>query len=412
MGRLVYIDARGMSPGEIVARIKRPYSLGEYIERIRPVVEDVKRRGYAAVREYSEKFDERSFDDPIVSREEMEDALREVGDEARGALRVAAERIRRYHEATMPRPVSGQGYRLLWRPVGRVGVYVPAGAKPYPSTLLMTAIPARVAGSELVVAATPPLREGGFKAHPLVEAAALVAGVDALYAVGGAQAVAGLAYGAKPLPRVDKIVGPGSPYVEAAKLLVSLDTGIDMVAGPSEIAVVADDSADPVLVALDLLAQAEHGALSSAVLFTPSRGLAEAVSSRVGEHVGEEHMGSIYVVLVEDLEAALEAVNEYAPEHLELVLDEPGEALEAVENAGAVSLGEPVAYMDYAAGPSHVLPTGGAAKWRGGLSVYDFLKPVAVVEYSEEEALEAAIILARLEGFRFHAESLEARKRR
>jgi len=412
MGRLVEIDARGRDPGSIVSGLKRPYSLEDFVEKVRPVVEAVRLRGYAAVREYSERFDSRSFEDPRVTREEMEKALRDIGDEARWALRVAAERIKRFHEAVLPGETRlGDGLGLVWRPIERVGVYVPAGAKPYPSTLLMTAIPARVAGSQLVVAATPPSRDEDYMADPLIEAAAAIAGVDALVAVGGAQAIAALAYGASPVPRVDKIVGPGSPYVEAAKLLVSLATGIDMVAGPSEIAVVADDSAEPGLVALDLLAQAEHGALSSALLVTWSRRLASQVRGIVAEPVREEHMGSVYIVLVESEEEAAELVNQYAPEHLEIVVEEPRRLLGLVHNTGAVSLGEPVAYMDYAAGPSHVLPTGGAARWRGGLSVYDFLKPVPVVESVDEEALEAAIVLARLEGFRYHAESLEARRK-
>ncbi|BEP17958.1 histidinol dehydrogenase [Pyrofollis japonicus] len=411
MGSLVYIDARQVDTKTVIREMKRPYSLEEYIEKVKPIVEDVRERGYAAVREYSERFDTRSFDDPRVARSEMEEALREIGDEARWALEVAAKRIREYHEATMPRDTVREGYGLVWRPVERVGAYVPAGAKPYPSTLLMTCIPARVAGSRLVVAASPPYRDRGFKAHPLIEAAALVAGIDALYAVGGAQAVAGLAFGVNPLPRVDKIVGPGSPYVEAAKLIVSTETGIDMVAGPSEIAILADDSANPELVSLDLLAQAEHGAFSSAVLVTPSKSLADQVASRIKDHVREPHMGLVFVVVTSSVGQAIGIVNEYAPEHLEIVMENPRDVVNEIRNAGAVSLGEPVAYMDYAAGPSHVLPTSGAARWRGGLSVYDFLKPIALVSAVDEETLDAAIVLARLEGFRFHAESLEARKK-
>jgi len=410
MGKLVEIDARGRGIEEVVERLKRPYDIEEFIRRVEPVVKSIREEGYPAVKRFSERFDARGFEDPRVPRGELEEALREVGDEARWALETSAERIRRFHEAIMPRDAWVDGLGLVWRPVRRVGVYVPAGAKPYPSTLLMTAIPARVAGSELVVAASPPCRGEGFMAHPLIEAAAAIAGVDVLVAVGGAQAVAAMAYGATPVPRVDKIAGPGSPYVEAAKLLVARDTGIDMVAGPSEIAVLADDSANPRLVALDLLAQAEHGAFSTAVLVTVSTGLASQVKGLVSEAVRDENMGVVAIVVAEDMEQAIGIVNEYAPEHLEITAEEPREILPQITNAGAVSLGEPVAYMDYSAGPSHVLPTGGAARWRGGLSVYDFLKPVPVVSDSDQEALEAAIILARLEGFRYHAMSLEARK--
>lgn len=411
MGRLVEIDARGKDPASVVEEVKRPYSLEEFIERVRPIVEDIRLRGYTAVREYSERFDSRSFEDPRIPREELEKALREIGDEARWALGVAAERIKRFHETILPRDAWLDGRGLVWRPVERVGVYVPGGAKPYPSTLLMTVIPARVAGSQLVVVATPPSRDQGYMANPLIEAAAAIAGADLLVAVGGAQAIAAMAYGASPVPRVDKIAGPGSPYVEAAKLLVSASTGIDMVAGPSEIAVVASGSANARLVALDLLAQAEHGAFSTALLVTCSRSLLASVKAMVADPVRDEHMGTIYLVLVDNVEHVIRVVNEYAPEHLEIMVDEPKRILSLVRNAGAVSLGEPVAYMDYAAGPSHVLPTGGAARWRGGLSVYDFLKPVLVTSKADEEALEAAIVLARLEGFRYHAESLEARKK-
>ena len=410
MGRLVEIDARGRSVHEVVERLKRPYDIEEFIKRVEPVVKSIREEGYKAVKRLSERFDGKGFDDPRVPRGELEKALREVGDEAKWALETSAERIKRFHEAIMPSDTWVNGLGVVWRPVRRVGVYVPAGAKPYPSTLLMTAIPARVAGSELIVAASPPYRGEGFMAHPLVEAAAAIVGVDTLVAVGGAQAVAAMAYGATPVPRVDKIVGPGSPYVEAAKLLVARDTGIDMVAGPSEITVLADESADPRLVALDLLAQAEHGAFSTAVLVTVSTRLASQVKGLVSEPVRDEDMGVVAIVVAESMEQAIAIVNEYAPEHLEVVAEEPREILGKIVNAGAVSLGEPVAYMDYSAGPSHVLPTSGAAKWRGGLSVYDFLKPVPVVNDTDPEALEAAIVLARLEGFRYHAMSLEARK--
>ncbi len=393
----------------VLERLRRPYSLDEYLEKVRPVVEAVAREGYPAVRRFSEMFDGVGYEDPRVPGEELDRALSEVDEKVLWALETAARAVRSYHEATMPRTVGVGGAELRWVPVERVAVYAPGGAKPYPSTLLMTAIPARVAGARLVVAATPPRRDGGFMAHPLVLAAARVAGVDAVYAVGGAQAVAGLAFGASPMPGVDMVVGPGSPYVEAAKLLVYGRVGIDLPAGPSEVAVIADDTADPVAVAYDLLAQAEHGPLSTAVLATPSEGLASEVAGILAR-VEAEHLGRMVLVVARSLEEAAVLVERYAPEHLEVLVEEPRGVLGRVSNAGAVSLGVPVALLDYAAGPSHVLPTGGSARWRGGLSVYDFLRPVAVVSgVSGEELVDAAVVLARAEGFEFHARSLEVR---
>ncbi len=393
----------------VLGRLRRPYSLDQYVEKVRPIVEAVAREGYPAVRRFSEEFDGRGFDDPRVGVGEVERAVREVDERVLWALETAARSVRAYHEAIMPRPVRAGAAALRWVPVERVAVYAPGGAKPYPSTVLMAAIPARVAGSRLVVTVSPPCRVEGFKVHPLILAAAKVAGVDAVYAVGGAQAIAGLAFGAHPLPRVDLVAGPGSPYVEAAKLLVSGRVGVDMVAGPSEVAIVADGSADPLLASYDLLAQAEHGPLSTALLATPSEELASQVSRTVAAVEGE-HLGRVVIVVTRSLEEAARLVDLYAPEHLEILAEEPLRILGLVGNAGAVSLGEPVALLDYAAGPSHVLPTGGSARWRGGLSVYDFLKPVAVASgIATGKLLEAAMVLARAEGFEFHARSLEVR---
>lgn len=410
MVRVETLSTRGISVEEALSRLKRPYGVEEYVEKVRPVVEAVSREGYPAVKRFSEMFDGVGFDDPRVGEDEIRVALDRVDGKVLWALETAARSVKAYHQATLPRPCRAGSAVLRWVPVERVGVYAPGGVNPYPSTVIMAAIPARVAGSRLVVVATPPYRGGGFKAHPLVLAAASVAGVDAVYAVGGAQAVAGLAYGAAPMPRVDVVVGPGSPYVEAAKLLVSRDVGVDMVAGPSEVAVIADESADPLLVSYDLLAQAEHGPLSTALLATPSGGLASEVES-ILRPVEGGRLGRIVVVETRSVEEAARLVDMYAPEHLEVLVREPGEVLRIVRNAGAVSVGGPAALLDYAAGPSHVLPTGGSARWRGGLSVYDFLKPVAVASgVGAGELLEAAIVLARAEGFEYHARSLEVRR--
>ncbi|WP_460124638.1 histidinol dehydrogenase [Stetteria hydrogenophila] len=394
----------------VLARLSRPYRIEEYVERVRPIVEAVAREGYEAVKRFSQRFDGVSFDDPRVGEDEEREALAAVGEEVLRALETAARAVRAFQEAVKPEPRRVGGVELRWLPVERVGVYAPAGGRPYPSTVIMTVVPARVAGSRLVVVATPPSRRRGFKADPLVTAAARVAGADAVYAVGGAQAVAGLAFGAAPLPRVDLIAGPGGPYVEAAKLLASSMVGIDLIAGPTELAVVADDSADPELVALDMLAQAEHGPLSTVLLATPSGWLASEVEGILRRAPGEG-MGRLVIAETRSLGEAAELVDRFAPEHLEVLARDPGEVLSRVGSAGAVTVGVPAALLDYALGPSHVLPTGGSARWRGGLSVYDFLKPVAVASgIPAAEILEAAITLARAEGFEFHARSLEARR--
>ncbi len=398
--------------GELRRLLAERPSLWSYVEKIKPVVEGVRRRGYEAVREYTLRFDGVDVEDPRVPREELEKAYRGLPRGLATALRVAASALQRYHHATRPPETWVPGARLRWLPVERVGVYAPGGMHPYPSTVLHTVIPARAAGASRVVVATPPRRgSGSTPVHPVMLAAAYMAGADMVYAVGGAQAVAALAYGAGPVERVDKIVGPGNPYVQAAKLLVSSDVGIDMVAGPTELAVVADESADPRQVALDMVAEAEHGPLSIAALFTPSRRLAEEATVVLEEEAGEE-TGVLAVFETRSLEEALGLADEMAAEHLVAYLSPEAEK-KLVENpprAGVVSLGVPPALLDYAYGPSHVLPTGGAARWRGGLGVVDFMRAVAFADPrglgALRELVEASITLAEAEGFTMHAKSL------
>ncbi|KSW11573.1 hypothetical protein CF15_01690 [Pyrodictium occultum] len=410
MPRILYAEwPRGPGAEELEELLGRSYSLEEYVERVRPIVEDVRRRGYEAAREYSERFDGVGLEDPRLGREEMSQALDALPSRAVEALERAVEALRRYHSSTLPPEAGAPGARLRWHPVERVGVYAPGGLHPYPSTVVHTVVPARVAGCRRVVVASPPCRSGcgGSPVHPAVLAAAYLAGADAVYALGGAQAVAALAYGAEPVEKVDMVVGPGSPYVQAAKLLVSSVVGVDMIAGPTELAVVADESADPVQVALDMLAEAEHGPLSLSLLATPSRGLAEEVY-RILRREAAGEIGGLAVAVTPGLGEALELVSRMAPEHLVAYLRDPGPLLEARPPAGLVSLGVPPALLDYAYGPSHVLPTGGAARWRGGLGVYTFLRPVAYAEPGlGEEYAEAAAELARLEGFTRHARSIE-----
>ena len=396
--------------------LRRRVDMMEYVDAVRPVVEAVRERGYEAVREYSLRFDGVDVEDPRVGREEMREAFEGLDERLRWALRVAVSALRRFHYSTRPPETWVPGARLRFLPVARVAAYAPGGAHPYPSTVLHTVVPARAAGAGRVVVATPPRRgEAGLPVSRVMLAAAYVAGADMVYAVGGAQAIAALAYGAAPVERVDRIVGPGNPYVQAAKLLVSGVVGIDMVAGPTELAVVADDSAEAEAVAYDMLAEAEHGPLSVAALFTPSERLAEEVAGLLEKGVGGGQLGRLYVVVTDGLEEALRLVDEMAPEHLVAYLsEESAELLRArPPSAGVIAEAVPPALLDYAYGPSHVLPTGGAARWRGGLSIYDFIRPVAHVDPGlvGRELLEASIVLAEAEGFRFHAESLRRRLR-
>jgi len=339
-------------------------SLLDYVEKVLPIVRDVARRGYEAVREYTLRFDGVDVEDPVVPREAMRSAYESLDERLRWALGVAARRLSLHHGSTRPPETWVPGARLHVDPVERVGAYAPGGLHPYPSTVLHTVIPARAAGAGFVAVATPPCRGGcgGWLVNPATLGAAYVAGADVVYAVGGAQAVAALAFGAEPVARVDKVVGPGNPYVQAAKLLVSSVVGVDMTAGPTELMVVADGSADPMQVALDMAAEAEHGPLSVSILATPERRLLEDVASMLERLLGEEH-GSAVLVETRSMVEAYRVADMVAAEHLVIYAEEPPER---PPRAGIVSRGVPPALLDYAYGPSHVLPTGGAARWRGG----------------------------------------------
>ncbi len=394
----------------------RSYDLSTFIERVKPVVEDVKKRGDAAVKEYTEKLDKVKLEELEVPPSELDDALARIPRDLLEALEEAAWNIRKFHEAHKPRDavlvLPHGAYMLLWKPLHRIGCYVPGGRNPYPSTALMTVIPADVAGVDEIIVASPPTSTG--KPHDLVLAAVRLASRRArVYAMGGAQAVAAMAYGTESVPKVDKIVGPGGPYVQAAKLLVSKDVGIDMVAGPSEVVILADETADPREVAYALLAQAEHGPLSTALLITTSEKLASSVEGVLrGER--REGLGKIEVLVAESLDEAVEAVEEIAPEHLELYLEDPWKALSKVRCAGSVTVKAPAASTDYILGPNHVLPTTRAARHRGPLTVYDYMKPLAVAMPSKEAAqlLLKAKLIAEAEGFTLHARSLEEATRK
>jgi len=401
----------------------------EIEEAVRGIIADVRLRGDEAVREYTKRFD---GVDPESMGPVAEEILAElhsrVEPELLEALREAVENVREFHRLQLRDTIDlekedGVKLSLRFTPIERVGLYVPGGAAAYPSSIVMNAVPAQVAGVPRIVVATPP---GRFRENPYVAAALVELGLTEVYAVGGAQAVAALAYGTGSIPRVDKIVGPGNMYVAVAKKQVYGQVDIDMIAGPSEIVVVADETADPDYVAADLLSQAEHGSgMEMALLLTTSRETAEKVRRSLYVQVEElsragdvkEVLDRNALVVVDSLDAAAEAVNRIAPEHLELMVREPRRLLGRIRNAGAVFLGEysPEPISDYYAGPNHVLPTSGTARYASPLGVYDFQKCTSVVEYTREAVAKCAgkiDILARSEGFEAHARSVMIRKNR
>ncbi|HET9854379.1 MAG TPA: histidinol dehydrogenase [Methylomirabilota bacterium] len=389
--------------------------------RVAEIVAAVREKGDAALLDFTRRFDRVSLSAPelAVRPEEYAAAERAVGETTLRSLRYAADRIERFHRECAPRSwrmKDDNGSRLGQevRPLDRVAVYVPGGRAAYPSTVLMTVVPALVAGVREIVLVSPPSADRSLNAAVL--AAARIAGVTEAYRVGGAQAVAALAYGTQTIRRVDKIVGPGNIYVALAKAQVFGDVGIDMVAGPSEVLVVADDTADASFVAADLLAQAEHDPMARAVLLTPSGALRDAVTAELGRQLAElprrEIAGAALashgaLVLTASLEEAVDLANGLAPEHLELQVADPEGLLARVRHAGAVFLGRhtPEVVGDYVAGPNHVLPTGGTARFSSALSTEDFVTRLSVIEYSAEGLVEAGPHvgeLSRVEGLDGH----------
>lgn len=414
-----------LSPAEILTRDNRADLAVD--GAVDAILADVRQNGDAALRRYAAQFDHAEITDLAVSEAERAAALAACEPEFLDTLRRAAEQIRAFHAQQThrdlvftPRPgvVLGQRYT----PLERVGVYVPGGTASYPSTVLMDVIPAKLAGVDEIVMATPPRPDGSIA--PAILAAAGIAGVDRIFRMGGAQAVAALAYGTESVPRVDKIVGPGNIYVAEAKRKVYGQVDIDMIAGPSEILVLADGSSNPAWVAADLLSQAEHDRLASAVLVTDSRALAEAVAAELERQLAllprqEIARASIEangkIILTDSLEKAVQAANLIAPEHLELCVDDPFRLLGLVRNAGSVFLGRyaPEALGDYFAGPNHTLPTSGTARFSSPLSVDDFVKKSSFTYYTADAlAAEAGqvALFARQEGLEAHARSALARK--
>jgi len=394
---------------------------------VKKIVEAVRKEGDRALFKYTKKFDkvELSPKTVKVSNREIEEAKRKVSPEIKSSLAIASSRILFYHQMKLPQEktfTDSLGNELGWllRPLERVGVYVPGGKAAYPSTVLMTAIPAKVAGVEEVVLVSPcPHGE----VNPVVLVAACMAGVDEIYKVGGAQAISALAYGTESIPKVDKIVGPGNIYVTVAKKLVFGEVDIDMIAGPSEVLIVSDGSTPPGWIAADLLAQAEHDEMAVPILVTDSSEFADEVKKEVSKRLktlerreiakeAVKNQGRIFVV--DSIEDAVFVANAIAPEHLELCVENPKSILPGIKHAGAIFLGgmSTEAFGDYVAGPSHVLPTGGAARFSSPLSVYDFLRMPSIISVSEsgfKELEQSVTRLAHSEGLEAHALSVKAR---
>jgi histidinol dehydrogenase len=397
---------------------------------VRAILDDVRKRGDAALTGYTKKFDglDLTADRLAVSREEFIAAEEAVSAEARAALTLARDRIEAFHLRQTPKDdrytdKGGVELGIRWTAIEAVGLYVPGGTAAYPSSVLMNAIPARVAGVERIVMVVP---TPGGAINPLVLVAAKLAGVDEVYRVGGAQAVAALAYGTETIRAVDKIVGPGNAYVAAAKRLVFGTVGIDMIAGPSEVLVIADAENDPGWIAADLLAQAEHDAAAQAILITTSARLADEVAVAVETQLKTLPRAAAAsaswcdhgaIVTVPSLAAAIELSNRVAPEHLELAVAEPEALLTKVRNAGAVFLGRftPEVIGDYVGGPNHVLPTARSARFSSGLSVLDFVKRTTLLKLGPDQLRAlgpSAITLAEAEGLDAHARSIAIRLNR
>ena len=393
--------------------------------RVYDIIENVRANGDAALREYSEKFDGVKLDDFKVDQSIIDAAWDNLPEDLKHALLVAKKNITEFHSreieqgfVDMDTPGITRGQKVT--PLARVGLYVPGGTAAYPSTIMMTALPAKIAGVKEIIMVTPPQKDG---INPAVLGAAKLAGVDAVYQVGGAQGVAALAYGTEQIPKVDKIVGPGNIYVATAKRQVFGQVDIDMIAGPSEIGIIADESANPVHLAADLLSQAEHDPRARAIMVTNSEKLANLVSDEVERQLSQLPRESIarpaiennsYIAVMDSVEDMFTVMNEVAPEHLEIQLPDPMEYMSMVENAGSVFLGryasEPLG--DYVGGTNHVLPTSGTAKFSSPLGVYDFVKRISFTQFSRERLQEVAkdiTTLARTEGLEAHARAIEVR---
>lgn len=386
------------------------------------IIKNVRENGDEALFEYCEKFDKAQLSSLAVTKEEIDEALSLVEPEFLEILEKAAKNIRKFHSRQVRNSfiINDEdgiviGQKII--PVDRAGLYVPGGTAAYPSTVLMDAIPAKIAGCREVVMVTPPTKDG--KVNPVILAAAYVAGIDRIFKVGGAQAIAALAYGTQSIPKVDKIVGPGNAFVAEAKKQVFGVVSIDMIAGPSEILIVADGKSNPAYIAADLLSQAEHDKMASAVLVTDSAKLARNVSTELEKQIPLLERREIAresidvngkIIVADTLDAAIEIANEIAPEHLELCVDNPFDKLDSIRHAGSIFMGRncPEALGDYFAGPNHTLPTSGTAKFSSPLSVDDFIKKTQYTYYTKDALKKVAFdvaAFAKKEGLTAHAKS-------
>ncbi len=398
-------------------------------DRVRPLCEDVRHRGTEALIDLTERFDGVRLTDIRVPKDAIEAALADLDPVVRAALEESIRRARMVHRDQRrtdhtTQVVPGGSVTEKWIPVDRVGLYVPGGRAVYPSSVIMNVVPAQEAGVRSLAVTSPPQSAFGGLPHPTILAACALLGVDEVYAVGGAQAVAMFAYGAGECGRADMVTGPGNIWVAAAKRLLKGVIGIDAEAGPTEIAILADATADPDFVAADLISQAEHDVVAASVLVTPDEALAEAVAARLavrvaatkhGDRVREALAGpQSGIVLVDDLDHGLAVVDAYAAEHLEIMTEDAAGVADRVRNAGAIFVGDhsPVSLGDYAAGSNHVLPTGGCACHSGGLSVQTFLRGVHIVDYTRDALADVAhhvIALAEAEDLPAHGEAVAAR---
>lgn len=415
----------GVDDSALEEIFKRRKSITSAMDTVKKVADDVRSGGDAAVKKYTKQFDGVDLRDLEVTEDEMYNAVELIDIETIGHLEKAIENIESFH--ALQRPAGDMwltevspGIRLgqKFTPLERVGAYVPGGMGSYPSTALMLAVPAKVAGVSEIIACTPPRKDGTI--HPLTLTALDMAGADRIFKVGGVQAIAAMAYGTQSIPKVEKIVGPGNIYVTAAKMYVRDSVEIDMPAGPSEIVVIADDTASPSFIAADMIAQAEHDVDAMSILLTPSELLAEAVEielEKQKEGVARKQIvekAGMGIYVLDDLEAAVQACNRIAPEHVEVMVRDPLPVLNKILNAGTVYVGDyaPVAAGDYASGANHVLPTGGYAKVFSGMNTMQFIKTISI-QAIEKEGLasikDTITALANIEGFDAHARSVAKR---
>ena len=428
------IDLRGheLRPAQLRRVLPRGGTdVAAVVDKVAPMVHRVRHEGAAAALDFGEQFDGVRPTHLRVPQAELEKAASGLDPQVRQAIEASIERVRKVHAEQKPAAhttelAPGATVTEVFRPIERVGLYVPGGKAVYPSSVIMNAVPAQAAGAESLVVASPPQKEFGGLPHPTVLAVCQMLGVDEVWAVGGGQAIALMAYGDDDaeLTPVDMITGPGNIFVTAAKRLVRGVVGTDAEAGPTEIAIIADDTANPVYVAYDLISQAEHDPMAASVLITASPSLAQRVKTEVearygatanaqwaAEALGGEQSG---IVLVDSLDAAVAVANAYAAEHLEIHTAEPGAVAEQIKHAGAIFVGDfaPVPLGDYAAGSNHVLPTSGTARFSAGLSTHTFLRPVNLIEYDRaalEEIAPHVIAFAEAEGLPAHSEAIRAR---